>query len=69
MIKNPPSNAGYLSSIPGGGTLTPHAGEQLEKPTHDNEDPAPCPLPPRKNNPRGPKEACAEANIFLQSLT
>ena len=28
-VKNPPSNAGDVGSIPGGGTKIPHAGGQL----------------------------------------
>ena len=29
MVKNPPGNAGDMSSIPGQGTTIPHAMEQL----------------------------------------
>ena len=29
MAKNPPSNAGHVSSIPGGGTEIPHVVGQL----------------------------------------
>ena len=29
VVKNPPSNAGDVGSIPGGGTKIPHAVEQL----------------------------------------
>ena len=29
MVKNPPSNAGDASSIPGRGPKVPHASEQL----------------------------------------
>ena len=29
MVKNPPSNAGYVGSIPGRGTKIPHTAGQL----------------------------------------
>ena len=34
VVKNPPSNAGDLGSIPGQETKIPHATGQLEKPAH-----------------------------------
>ena len=47
VVKNPPSNAGDVGSIPGRGTKIPHATRQLsphattrEKPVHHNEYPA-----------------------------
>ena len=33
VVKNPPCNAGDVSSIPGQGTKIPHAIQQLIKPT------------------------------------
>ena len=46
MVKNPPSNAGDVGSIPVQGTTIPHAAGQLslhtttrEKPARRNEDP------------------------------
>ena len=42
MVKNPPSNSGYVGSIPGRGTKIPHAAGQLSlhaattEPTHHN---------------------------------
>ena len=43
VVGNPPSNAGAVGSIPGGGTKIPHAAGQLslhastrEKPAHHN---------------------------------
>ena len=29
VVKNPPSSAGYVGSIPGQGTKIPHASEQI----------------------------------------
>ena len=42
MVKNPSSKAGDEGSIPGQGTKSPHAMEQLDpcaETTRDNEDP------------------------------
>ena len=43
MVKNPPSNAGDMGSIPGRGTKIPHATGQLSsctlEPACRNEDP------------------------------
>ena len=49
IVRNPPSNAGDASSIPGQGTKIPHATRQLslsttmgEKPACHNEDSMCC---------------------------
>ena len=37
VVKNPPCNAGDVSSIPGQGTKIPHAVEQLSPPATTTE--------------------------------
>ena len=44
VVKNPPSNAGDMGSIPGQGTRTPHAAEKL-RPRISTTEPA---VPQRK---------------------
>ena len=39
VVKNPPSNAGDMGSIPGGGTKIPHATGQLSPCTTTGEKP------------------------------
>ena len=67
MVKNLPSNAGYVGSIPGLGTKIPHAVGQLSPSTQMKMECSQKKIGRKKERKTGRRRAVENTSIFLKN--